>query len=299
MAKYKVGDIFINHNDGKILQVCEETCKGCCYISSCMCIYPFPKGVDCPSLVGLHCHVEELPSFPPGTKVKVREDLTPWEEYGDLSYIPDMGKFKEVTILGKYKATDYYGVYETDDCIFSLEMFDQVINEPKENNMETKEIKIKVPEGYEIDEENSTFECIKFKSVKKELTYKDVVEGLFGDKYYYTNARGKIIAPTGLTVGKEDKNNAATKKQLERVLALNQLLNIAEYYNKKSPKEGEYIYCISLEGRNFEYFAQRSKKPRIERGLIPEFNRQEDASAVIYNPNFKDILDLVYKGDED
>ncbi len=34
--------------------------------------------------------------------------------------------------------------------------------------METKEIKINVPEGYEIDKENSTFECIKFK--KKEVT---------------------------------------------------------------------------------------------------------------------------------
>lgn len=32
MAKYKVGDIFINHNDGKILQVCEgDSCIDCCY----------------------------------------------------------------------------------------------------------------------------------------------------------------------------------------------------------------------------------------------------------------------------
>lgn len=28
---------------------------------------------------------------------------------------------------------------------------------------ETKEIKISIPEGYEIDTKNSTFECIKFK----------------------------------------------------------------------------------------------------------------------------------------
>ena len=32
--------------------------------------------------------------------------------------------------------------------------------------MEPKEIKINVPEGYEIDKENSTFECIKFKPIK-------------------------------------------------------------------------------------------------------------------------------------
>lgn len=29
--------------------------------------------------------------------------------------------------------------------------------------METKEVKVTIPEGYEIDKENSTFECIKFK----------------------------------------------------------------------------------------------------------------------------------------
>lgn len=29
--------------------------------------------------------------------------------------------------------------------------------------METKEIKINIPEGYEVDKENSTFEYIKFK----------------------------------------------------------------------------------------------------------------------------------------
>lgn len=34
--------------------------------------------------------------------------------------------------------------------------------------MNTKEIKITVPDGYEIDKENSTFECIKFK--KKGMT---------------------------------------------------------------------------------------------------------------------------------
>lgn len=38
--------------------------------------------------------------------------------------------------------------------------------------MANKEIKITVPEGYEIDKKNSTFECIKFK--KKALQYRDI-----------------------------------------------------------------------------------------------------------------------------
>lgn len=37
---------------------------------------------------------------------------------------------------------------------------------------DSQEIRIQIPEGYEIDTENSTFECIKFK--KKELTYEEI-----------------------------------------------------------------------------------------------------------------------------
>lgn len=33
--------------------------------------------------------------------------------------------------------------------------------------METKEFKVSVPKGYEIDKENSTFECIKFKRIEE------------------------------------------------------------------------------------------------------------------------------------
>lgn len=211
--------------------------------------------------------------------------------------VKDMEHCVEVTIKqydASYKA---YNIIE-DIYIYTIEMFDQVINEPKENNnMETKEIKIKVPEGYEIDKENSTFECVKFKPIKK-LTYKDLVEELFNYTYCYTNEHGKIITSTGFSIAKEDKNNATNRKQLEKLLALNQLLNIAEYYNKKSPKEGKKIYCINLDERNLEYFIQDYTSSIVIRGLVPIFNNKEDAKAVINNPNFKGILDLVYRGDE-
>ena len=63
--------------------------------------------------------------------------------------------------------------------------------------MNTKEIKITVPEGYEIDKENSTFECIKFK--KKELTYEKIAESYL---------------------------------KIKRLLAINKLMNVAEYLNE-------------------------------------------------------------------
>lgn len=280
MAKYKVGDIFINHNDGKILQVCEgDSCIDCCYNKDRLnktCL----EGMSCFFLIGINTCFKELPSLPSGTKVKMREDL------------------KEVTIK-KYNATlKVYSIIE-DSYNYTLEMFDQVINEPKiNNNMETKEIKIKVPEGYEIDKENSTFECIKFKPIKKELTYEDVAEELFSSSLFTLDTIGRIchVCSTG---SKFDKYNATSEKQLYRLLALNQLLNIAEYYNKKSPKEENYIYRINFEKSSSEYFVQEDICPTIVHGLIPIFNNKEDAKAVVKNPNFKNIIDLVYKGDED
>ena len=297
MAKYKVGDIFINHNDGKILQVCGGSCyEDCCYNK----VYskkPCLEGVSCFSLIGLKAYFKELPSLPPGTKVKVREDLKEGTKYGVHTFVNEMQQYKEVTIK-QYNATSKgYDVIEN-IYIYTLEMFDQVINKPKINNMETKEIKINIPEGYEMDKENSTFECIKFKPIKKELTYEDVAEELFSKNMFTSDINGKIcwISSSG---AKLDKNNTTNRKQLERLFALNQLLNIAEYYNKKYPKEEKKIHCINFDKRNLEYFIQDYTSSIVVRGLIPIFNNREDAKAVIDNPNFKEILDLIYKGDED
>lgn len=298
MAKYKVGDIFINHNDGKILQVYEGGCGAGCRYGFINCKRIFGNSISCKNLIGYNTCVKELSFLPSGTKVKMRKDLAVGAEYGQYCFVEDMN-CGEVTIK-RYNATYKFYSIIGNTYKYTLEMFDQVINESKENNnMETKEIKIKVPEGYEIDKENSTLECIKFKPIKKELTYEDVVEELFSNSYYYINGCCKII--TGPMDAKYDKNNATNRKQLEKLLALNQLLNIAEYYNKKSPIKGNEVYCINFDERNktTEYFVGKYTRPMIVRGLIPMFNRHEDVSAVIYNPNFKAILDLVYKDDED
>ena len=297
MTKFKVGDIFINHKGGKILQVREGSCyEDCCYNK----VYskkPCLEGVSCVSLIGLKAYFKELPSLPPGTKVKVREDLKEGTKYGVHTFVNEMQQYKEVTIK-QYNATSKdYNVIEN-IYSYTLEMFDQVINKPKINNMETKEIKINIPEGYEMDKENSTFECIKFKPIKKELTYEDVAEELFSKNMFTSDIKGKIfwISSSG---AKLDKNNTTNRKQLERLFALNQLLNIAEYYNKKSPKKGKRVYCINLDERSREYYFKDYISPTIIRGLIPTFNNEKDAKAVIDNPNFKEILDLIYKGDED
>ena len=60
--------------------------------------------------------------------------------------------------------------------------------------METKKLKIQVPDGYEINRENSTFECIKFKLAKKYITYRDCVQcNIFQNGTYFITDRGYIL----------------------------------------------------------------------------------------------------------
>lgn len=162
--------------------------------------------------------------------------------------------------------------------------------------METKEFKVQVPEGYEIDKENSTFERIRFKPIKKDITYKGICNALFVNDTYFITDRGYVhknalwdneIIP--------DKNIATTEKQLKKLLALNQLLNIAEYYNNLHPKQGNYPYCITFEEScGYSKGIYDLNYPLY--GLVALFNQAEDAQAVIDNPNFREILDIIYKG---
>lgn len=89
--------------------------------------------------------------------------------------------------------------------------------------METKKLKIQVPEGYEIDKENSTFECIKFKPIKKVMTYEDVARELFKDKNRY------ITTFSCLKGGKDV--TCTSSKQAEKLIAINKLMNVAKYLN--------------------------------------------------------------------
>ena len=159
--------------------------------------------------------------------------------------------------------------------------------------METKEVKINIPEGYEIDKENSTFECIKFKSInKKYITYKDVCDNIFAKNYgYYISPSGNIYAtPLKGLVYSED--NTPNKKQLERLIALNQLMNIAYYYNGK-----QYIrvgYYIGYDKLKDVYFVEDLDNNFTQAAEITAmFMYAKDAQAVIDNPNFRSILDTL------
>ena len=145
--------------------------------------------------------------------------------------------------------------------------------------MNTKEIKITIPEGYEIDRENSTFECIKFK--KKGLTYKDVAKKLFkGKKTYFIGTSGNITDFTSEEQVIYDANNAPSEKQLKRLLAINKLMNVAEYLNGgwepdwKDPLKSKWEICWDHCIEKFEVASCHSFQSEITHFKTPDLALQ-------------------------
>ena len=144
---------------------------------------------------------------------------------------------------------------------------------------------IDVPKGYIIDNENSTFDHIVLKPIKN-LTYKDICKELMPREHYYIDADGLIDYDTYIGT----YNNASPKYgTLDKLLAINKLSNIAYYYNNELCKQG---YAI--------YYAIAIKKYQVCQaatcdGNVPIFKNKEDAQKVVDNPDFREILNKIYK----
>ena len=145
----------------------------------------------------------------------------------------------------------------------------------KDMEIKDNKLTINIPDGMEIDVENSDFKTgiIKFK--KKELRYEDIENSL--------DLEGNR---TGIPV---DDNNAFKLRATDR------LMNIARYYNGDwkpdwNSVESKYyiIYCNRSQCYTTDY------KTLIDINTV-YFKCEKDAKAVIDNPNFREILDAIYK----
>lgn len=114
-------------------------------------------------------------------------------------------------------------------------------------------MKVVAPEGYEIDRENSTLECIKFKPIDKKLTYEDVAKTLFcDDECWYIDEYAHINRCCDGVTEYVSKNpiNCTSKKQAEKLFAINKLMNVAKYLNGdfeldwENPSQNKYYLRI-------------------------------------------------------
>ena len=98
--------------------------------------------------------------------------------------------------------------------------------------MNTKKLKINIPEGYEIDRENSTFEEIVFKKVEDPLaklpkTWEEYCKRTKGYTSYYGDP---IDDNTHETKFSKFYNEFSTKERAKQYVALGRLLQLRDYW---------------------------------------------------------------------
>ena len=111
--------------------------------------------------------------------------------------------------------------------------------------METKEIKIEVPQGYAIDKEKSTFEKIVLKKINnRPKTW---------EEYYKLTKGNTSIYANGTTLYKERftgaYNEFSTKERAEQFIAIGKLMQLRDYWVKGYKKtEKEFVIYITCQG---------------------------------------------------
>lgn len=132
------------------------------------------------------------------------------------------------------------------------------------------EVQVNIPEGYEIDVENSDLVkgIIKFK--KHRLTLNDI---------RLNNA-----------------NKVTSGKTMTKIRAIALLMDIANHYNVdwkpdfNDKEQDKYCICVKDRYDNYDIDAFQW----IDYGFA-YFKNKEDCQSVIDNPNFRDILDTIFK----
>lgn len=142
-------------------------------------------------------------------------------------------------------------------------------------NDSLNDLYVECPKGYSIDIEHSDLSkgIIKFKN--DNITLKDI----------YDN-QGRDTFVTNVVL-----NN---KHTYNKILAIAELMDIANYYNKdwkpdwNNPDEHKYYIVLN----NHNIYVVDYNCSHI---CNIYFKNRKDAQAVVDNPNFKDILDAIYK----
>ena len=110
--------------------------------------------------------------------------------------------------------------------------------------METKEVKIEVPQGYAIDKEKSTFEKIIFKKIPENpKTWEEYCKLTKGSCSNYTNSTTNMVYKDRHTGA---YNEFTTKERADKFIALGKLLQLRDYWVKHSEfKDAICIYTLS------------------------------------------------------
>lgn len=183
-----------------------------------------------------------------------------------------------------YSAIDYY--LSENLIITEAEEF------LKQYNMQKKEIKVEVPEGMEVDLEKSIMNehevSIVYKAIRKNILYDDIYNSLGIAK--------NQVALKVYYQGQTFELNFRNHEHESVIEAIIKLQNIANYYNKgiKLDFNLSYQEKFSILYGNCLVGYKIKRETTCNSGEVFFLNRA-DAQSVIDNPNFREILDKIYR----
>ena len=113
------------------------------------------------------------------------------------------------------------------------------------SNMNTKKLKINIPEGYEIDKEKSTFEEIVFKKIEDPLaklpkTWEEYCKQTEGYVSYFFSSPKSIIK----SWFEGSYNEFITEERVKQFVALGKLLQLRDYWVGDWKRNSDNIYVI-------------------------------------------------------
>jgi hypothetical protein len=135
-----------------------------------------------------------------------------------------------------------------------------------------KELKIEIPEGYEIDKEKSSFEKIVFKKKVVVNCWEDLkhASGVYIDEDSRLDS-----APAGLVLP-HNKNVFLNEKYAKSALALAQISQLLPYYDTNVDWESEDVkHCITRSKNNIVIGEW------VQRYCILAFNRKYEAERFL------------------
>jgi hypothetical protein len=146
--------------------------------------------------------------------------------------------------------------------------------------------KVEVPQGYEIDKENSTLELIRFKPKEKQLPKAWWELGKIAG--YYVNANSHVTSLSTEEVSNPNRNTFCTEAEAEAAIALAQLAQLRKVY--RNGWEPDYLttdriyckYCIFITGTQFEI------ETYFNLNHFLSFQSREIAEEFL--TNFKDLI---------
>ena len=117
------------------------------------------------------------------------------------------------------------------------------------SNMNTKKLKINIPEGYEIDKEKSTFEEIVFKKVEDPLaklpkTWEEYCKQTEGYVSYFFSSPNSIIK----SWFEGSYNEFVTEERVQQYVTLGKLLQLRDYWVKGYSEFRYAVYGDRLDG---------------------------------------------------